>query len=196
MSTATPAAQFRLVTGADLPICKAAAAKVRHASRTNLMSGELRPDFSDLEWQEDIVDTALPNGSTESRTFTFAEYDIDNDGTKDFVLTIRSMLRSQDFETWYVFTREEFLAARSRNFHYEVLRDARGITSFKYPYLKYGVGLPYIFPWRFKRTNYVVLQDIYFGKGGSLIVGRVSGPVKGYAKGEAIPLELVCRLDA
>jgi hypothetical protein len=183
-------AKFTLLWDSDRAVCRAALSKVTKWSikRSGALSGEFFNVPSSIEY----FWSAQANTSF---SVDVIRYDIDNDGVHE-VMVGQWGRPQNNFYEWAVFTSKEYEKARSAGFPAEAIAQQRTITTRDVFGLYPGVQFPFIYPWRFRGRNYLILEDQHFAsrKGGSMLVTELADTIANLRDAKLIVLQSICQI--
>ena len=128
---------------------------------------ELIAEFEGIpSWESGSIHLKPTNSDYRAREerFGYAQFDIDNDGIDEFVLSDFTWLRQLP-GMYYRVSDDPIPMDGSYEAEWQEIYDLDGIYSYSsWPYMDDGIGLANLSSFSFEGTYYVVLTDIRFGR--------------------------------
>jgi len=150
-------------------ICHDVAKRVARLSLAELDSGKISNALDADNWHTTSVQWTPLNGIPIEVRLRHRNFDLDNDGNEEVIVSSRGHLRLMEYEHWDLVSRTEFATYQQngvvgRDYYAREVEPVAQLSGDAVDFDGSGVSLgAYMVPWSLNGRNYVVFQQTTFG---------------------------------
>jgi len=153
-------ARYEVVLGKERQSCRELVRRIVAVPKSDLRAGKLSDYLVPGLWRTDSMVWAFKDGRQIQEKYTYAGFDIDNDGIQEAIVTTRGVTQ---FEHWRIYPMDEFAEGMRKSFSPDLeyskpLIDTSSVDEPKWS----ALGNTFMSPWSYGGSNYVVFQDTRF----------------------------------